>query len=151
MLLGADMVAGVARTHYINKAIQGGALTTEPHPPPAYGWYAVLPGLACWAACAVAELLLARRLAGAYPALGPLARVRSSSIFRRARGALSGLDRRLSGAGGCAALIAVAVVGPLVVLVWMVATAAAVPLWVALLLGFTAVYLLTWRRRLLAG
>lgn len=147
VLIGADFAAGTARTHYINQAIAGGALTTEPHPPPPYGWYAVVPALMCWAASAVAELLLARRLAGAYPALGPWAWLRSSTLPQRARRALSGLDRRLTGASGCAALIGLAVAGPLFILGWMFATAAALPLWLLVVLAFTAAHLLSVRRR----
>jgi hypothetical protein len=41
----------------------------------------------------------------------------------------------LSGAGGCAALIALAVASPLLILGWMFATAAAIPLWLLLVLG----------------
>jgi hypothetical protein len=150
VLISADLVAGVARTHYVNEAITGGAAPGY-HPPPSYGWYAVGSGLACWAVCAIAELLLARRLAGAYPALGPWAWLRSSSLPRRARRALSGLDRRLTGAGGCAGLIALAAAGPLFVLGWMFATAAAVPLWLLLLLALTAAHLLSVRRRSRSG
>jgi hypothetical protein len=65
------------------------------------------------------------------------------------RHAVGGIDRRLgSGGGGCLAVAAFAVIGPLIVITWSVFTAGAVVLWLLCLLAATAVHLLSARARL---
>jgi nitrate/nitrite transporter NarK len=73
----------------------------------------------------------------------------------RVRRGAGGLDRRLGNAGGgCLAVAAFALVGPLVVISWSVFTNSATVLWLLCLLAATAVHLLyarsrldAWRRR----
>jgi hypothetical protein len=149
MLVSAYVVAGIARSHYIGSAVGTSAYSTDPHPPPPYLLWLLLPGAVCWAACALAEVLLARTLAGDYPLLGPWAWIPESTLPRTARRAVGGIDRKLGNVGGgCLGVAALAIAGPLVVIGWSVFTAAAVALWVLAVLGVTLVHLLTVRSRL---
>jgi hypothetical protein len=150
MLLSAYVVAGIARSRYIESELGvAGGYSPVPHPPPPYLLWLLLAGTACWAACGAAEVLLARALAGDYPKLGPWAWVPESTFPQTVRGVLGGIDRKLGNAGGgCLAVVVLALVGPVVVIGWSMTTAWAVPLWVLALLGATAVHLLTVRSRL---
>jgi hypothetical protein len=148
MLGSAYVVAGTARSHYIGSAVGTFGYSTDPHPPPPYLLWLLLPGAGCWAACALAEVLLARTLAGDYPLLGPWAWVPGSTLPRTARRAVGGIDRKLGNGGGCLGVVALAIAGPLVVIGWSVFTAAAVALWVLAVLGAILVHLLTVRARL---
>ena len=155
MLLGTYFIARVARSHHIESALNSPDLSPGPHPPPPYLLWLLLPGIVCWAACGVAEVLLARTLGGDYPPLGPFAWLPGSALPARIRRGVSGLDRKLGNAGGgCLAVAAFALVGPLVVIAWWVFTSSAMVLWLLCLIAATAVHLLyvrsrlsTWRRR----
>jgi hypothetical protein len=154
VLLGTYLVASVARSHHIESALNSPDYSAGPHPPPPYMLLLLVPGVLCWAACGVAEVLLARTLGRDYPPLGPLAWLPVSTLPARVRHGLGGIDRKLSAGGGCLAVAAFAVVGPLVVATWSVFTSSATVLWLLCLLAATVAHLLyvrsrlgTWRRR----
>lgn len=68
MLLSAYVVAGIARSRYIESGLGASrGDPTVPHPPPPYLLWLLLAGTVCWVACAMAEVLLARTFAGRYP------------------------------------------------------------------------------------
>lgn len=71
MLLSAYMVAGIARSRYVESEIGvAGGYSGDPHPPPPYLLWLLLAGTFFWAACTMAEVLLARTLGRDYPKLG---------------------------------------------------------------------------------
>ena len=143
------VIAGIARSHHIEAALNSPDLSPGPHPPPRYLLWLLLPSTACWVAGTVAELLLARALAGDYPPLGPWAWAPGSSLPHRIRQFLGGVDRKLgSVGGGCLAVAALAVAGPLIVIAWSVFTSTAIVLWILVLLSATALHLLSVRARL---
>jgi hypothetical protein len=153
-LLGTYLVAAVARSHHIESALNSPDYSAGPHPPPPYMLLLLVPGVLCWAACGVAEVLLARTLGGDYPPLGPLAWLPVSTLPERVRRGLGGVDRKLGAGGGCLAVAAFALVGPLVVVTWSAFTSSATVLWLLCLLAATVAHLLyvrsrlgTWRRR----
>ncbi|MEV5710268.1 hypothetical protein [Actinoallomurus sp. NPDC052274] len=151
MLVLGRVVAGIARSHYIDWAVKNavGGYSGEPHPPPPYLLWLLVVGGSCWVICAVAEVLLARTLAGDYPSFGPWARLPRSTLPQTVRRAAGSVDRRLGNTGGgCLAIAALAIAGPLVVLVWSFFTAEAVAVWVIAVLGATIAHLLTVRTRL---
>jgi hypothetical protein len=154
MLLSTYFVAKVALSHYIESALNSPDYSPGPHPPPPYLLLLLIPGVVCWVACGVAEVLLARTLGGDYPPLGPLAWLPGSALRERVRRGVGGIDRKLGAGGGCLAVAAFALVGPLVVISWWVFTSSAMVLWLLCLPSATVVHLLyvrsrlgTWRRR----
>jgi hypothetical protein len=151
MLVLGRVVAGIARSHYIDWALKNavGGYSGEPHPPPPYLLWLLVIGGSCWAICAVAEVLLARTLAGDYPSFGPWAWLPRSALPQTVRRAAGNVDRRLGNTGGgCLAIAALAIAGPLVVLAWSFFTAEAVAVWVIAVLSATIAHLLTVRTRL---
>ena len=94
-------------------------------------------------------MLLARTFAGRYPKLGPWAWVPGSDFPQAIRSVVTGVDRKLGNVGGgCLAVVALALVGPIVVIGWSMFTAWAITLWILALLAVTVVHLLTVRTRL---
>jgi hypothetical protein len=143
------VIAGIARSHHIQAALNSPDYSPGPHRPPRYLLWLLLPGALCWIAGTLAELLLARTLAGDYPPLGPWAWAPGSALPHRTRRVLGGIDRKLgSVGGGCLAVAALALAGPLIVIAWSVFTSTAIVLWVLALLAATAVHLLSVRTRL---
>ncbi|MEV5747149.1 hypothetical protein AB0L00_04970 [Actinoallomurus sp. NPDC052308] len=145
MLVSASMTASAAYHHYVSNPDRWG-------PPPPYMTYMLIPGALIWLICTLAEVVLARSLGSAYPPLGPLAGIPESALPQVARSVMRGLDRRLGSGGGCAALIAMMVAGPALVLTWSFVTAHAMALWLLVLAAATAADLVkvvrTLRRRL---
>lgn len=137
MLVSASVTAGAARSHFVS----GWAYSAVPPQPPPYLTWFLLIGGGCWAVCTVAELVHAYRLAGDYPARGPWARLPAAPLVRAMRRAGSGVDRRLSRGGGCLGILALVTLGPLLVIAWSTATAAAAPLWVLAVGAATLVHL----------
>lgn len=133
----AAMTAGTARDHFV----RSWAYAANPPMPPPYLLWLMAVGCTCWTVCTVAELLYARKLADHYPPRGPWARLPTSPAVRLARRATASLDRTMGVGGGCLGLLALAILGPTIVIVWSVATAAAAPLWVLLVGGATLVHL----------
>jgi hypothetical protein len=131
--------ASSARNHFV----QQWAASANPRTPPPYGWWLLAIGGVCWLVCTVAELVYAHRLGGGYPARGPWARLPVSPVLSGVRRATAGLDRKLGAGGGCLGLLALAVLGPAVVLTWSVFTAYAAPLWVVLVGAAALVHLAT--------
>jgi hypothetical protein len=131
MLVSASMTASTAYHHYVSNPDRWG-------PPPPYMTYMLTPGGLVWLVCTMAEVLLARSLGTEYPPLGPVAGIRGSVLPRVARSAVRGLDRRLGSGGGCIALIAAMVAGPVLVLTWSFVTAHAVALWLLVLAAAAA-------------
>jgi hypothetical protein len=153
MLVTGHVVAGIARSRYVESALKNAAsgYSGESHPPPPYLLWLLLFGGSCWVVCAVAEVLLARALAGDYPPLGPWAWVPGSTLPHTVRRAAGSVDRKLGNAGGgCLVVAALAVAGPLIVLVWSFLTTMAVALWGLAVLGVTVTRLLAVRSRLYA-
>jgi hypothetical protein len=132
------MTAATARTHFTD-SWAGSA--NAPTPPPYLLWLLAI-GFTCWGACTVAELVHAAKLGDDYPPRGPWARLPVSPALRIVHRVGAGLDRKLGAGGGCLGLVALAVLGPAVVLIWSVFTAAAAPLWV-LVAGFATLVHLT--------
>ncbi|HEY0539716.1 MAG TPA: hypothetical protein VGD53_15170 [Actinoallomurus sp.] len=151
VFFSAYVIAGVARTHHIETAVGSSAYSSSPHPPPRYLLWLLLPATLCWAACTLAEVALARTLAGDYPSLGPWAWAPGSALPRKVRDTIGGIDRKLgSVGGGCLAVAALAAAGPLVVIGWSMFTSSAIVLWVLIVFAATAVHLLSVRARLAA-
>lgn len=151
VFFSAYVIAGIARTHHIETAVGSSAYSSSPHPPPRYLLWLLLPGSLCWAACTLAEVALARTLAGDYPSLGPWAWAPGSALPRKVRDTIGGIDRKLgSVGGGCLAVAALAAIGPLIVIGWSMFTSSAIVLWVLIVLAATAVHLLSVRARLAA-
>jgi hypothetical protein len=135
MYLSAGMAANSATTH---SAASWTYATTPPQPPPYLTWLLAI-GITCWAVCTLAELVHAGRLAGDYSPRGPWARITASPILRIVRRTTGRMDRRISAGGGCLGVLALAVLGPAVVLTWSALAAYAAPVWV-LAVGAAAVW-----------
>jgi hypothetical protein len=107
-----------------------------------------------WLVCTGAEVVLARTLAGDYLALRPWVWTAASRLLPAVRRGAGRLDRRLSNGGGCLAIVALMLAGPLLVLGYAAIATLAVPLWVLLVLAGTGAELVTtavrlrgWKRR----
>ena len=138
------------RMHVVDHAIAGSALFTQPHNQSPYGWYAA-PAIVCWMICTVAELLLARRLAGSYAPNGLWTWMRTSGVTQTARRALAGFDRKLTSSGGFAAPFTMAAGGLLFVICGTLTAAAPLVPWLFAVFASSVAYLFSVRRRWTGG
>jgi hypothetical protein len=156
LLLGTYMAASIARSRYVGTSVP--VYSANPAPPPPYLLWLLVPTVLGWLVCTGAEVVLARTLAGDYLALRPWVWAGASRLLQVVRGGAGRIDRRLSnGGGGCLAIVALMLAGPLLVLGYAAITTLAVPLWVLLVLTGTAAELVTaairlrgWKRRRMA-